>query len=77
MPEVTVFTRTTCGPCRTVKYYLEKQGIPFLEKNVDADPSLMNEIIERTGFMQVPTIKINEYFVSGANLPLISKLLMV
>lgn len=77
MPDVVVYTRTTCGPCRTVKYFLTQKGIPFKEVNVDDDPSLMQEILARTGFMQVPMTLVNGIAISGANFGLLNKSLMV
>lgn len=73
---VTIYTRPTCGPCRTVKYFLQKKGILYTEKNVD-DPDNMAEFTKFTTAMQLPFTLIGANSVSGANIPLLSKLLMV
>lgn len=77
MPAVKVYTRTTCGPCRTLKYWLQSKGVPFTEINVDDDPKLMDEVIAKSGYQMVPMIEVGEKCISGLNLPLLSNLLMV
>lgn len=78
MPTVKVYTRTTCGPCRTLKHWLKVKGVPFIEINVDDDPKLMDIVIERTGLQMVPMIQVGEdKFISGLNLPLLSTALML
>lgn len=75
MPEVTVYTRNTCAPCKMLKTWLTNKGITYKEKSVDDDPSLMDEIIQKTGYMMVPVTQIGEQYVAGANIPFISQLL--
>lgn len=72
---VKIYTRTTCAPCQAVKQYLSRKGVTYEELNVDSDPSLMDEVFTRTGFMQVPTMEINGQYVSGANFGKIASLL--
>lgn len=77
MPEITVYTRSTCAPCKMLKQWLDNKGVHYDERNVDMDPTLANEIIENTGFMMVPCTKVGNQYVSGLNIASISKLLMV
>lgn len=77
MPDVKVYTRTTCGPCKTVKYFLTQKGISFTEINVDDDPRLMDEVLTQSGFMQVPLTMINGKAISGANIGLLNSALVV
>lgn len=77
MPEIVIYTRTTCAPCRAVKMWLKSKGFTFSEKNVDEDPKLVDEIIKRTGVMQVPMTLIGDTAVSGQNFSLLSKTLML
>ena len=74
---VTIYTRDSCGPCKTVKYFLDKKGVEYTELNVDENPSLMDEIIAKTGFQMVPTVEINGNYIQGLNLALLSKQLML
>lgn len=77
MPSVKVYTRTTCAPCQLLKRWLSNKNIPYEEINVDSDPAIMDEVIQRSGLQMVPMTQVGEQFVSGLNIALLSKLLMV
>lgn len=77
MPTVKVYTRTTCGPCRTLKHWLKTKNVPFEEINVDSDPKLMDEVIQLSGLQMVPVTTVGDRVISGLNLPLLSNLLML
>jgi glutaredoxin len=53
------------------------KNVAYQEKSLDDNPELMSEVQERTGFSMVPMILVGEKVVSGANLGLLSELLMV
>lgn len=74
---VKIYTRTTCAPCRAVKQWLSNKGVSYEEVNVDDNPSFIDEIIKRTGVMQVPMILVDDTAISGMNFALLSKTLMV
>lgn len=76
MPKVTVFTRTTCAPCRTVKYWLQKQGITFVEKNID-QPENAAEFSRFADMPMVPLVLIGDQKIQGLNIARLSELLMV
>ena len=76
MPEVTVFTRTTCAPCKTVKYFLQKKGIVFTEKNID-EPENADAFAELSDFPMVPLVIVGDKKIQGLNLSLLSNMLMV
>ena len=72
-----VYTRTTCAPCKTVKYWLNKKGIEFREKNID-EPEYAAEFAQFSKVSMVPLVLTpTGQTVQGLNLPLLSKLLMV
>jgi mycoredoxin len=56
-PQMTVYTTTTCGPCRRLKRQLSELGIPFNEVDVDEHPEF-NARIEAAsgGYRTVPTV---------------------
>jgi glutaredoxin len=66
---VKVFTRTTCGPCRTVKYWLQKNKVSYEE--VD---------ISNSNHISAPTIEIGsgeeKLVIVGPNLKLLTELLL-
>lgn len=77
MPTVKVYTRTTCGPCRTLKHWLKSKGVPYQEINVDDDPKLMDEVIQLSGLQMVPVTIVQDKVISGLNLSLLSATLML
>lgn len=77
MPKVVVYTRTTCGPCKTIKYFLNKKGIPYDEMNIDDDPVAAREFSELASVPMVPLVRVGDQQFQGMNIPLLAKLLMV
>lgn len=73
--KVTVYTRTTCGPCRTLKYWLKNKNINYTEKNVDQDKNYTDELLKLTGFQIVPVVVIGNEHVMGVNIGRINELL--
>lgn len=65
---VVIYTRTTCAPCKMMKAYMSNKGIAYEEKDVDADPSLMDKVIELSGRMMVPVTVVGETVISGFNI---------
>lgn len=52
---VTVFTKSSCQPCRLTKRALDNKNIPYIEKRVDEDPEALAEIKD-LGYLQVPVV---------------------
>lgn len=74
---VTLYTKTTCAPCRGLKAWLARKGIAYTEVCADNDPTVYDKVVQLSGYQQFPCIVIGETVVSGANIGLISKLLML
>lgn len=52
---VTVYTKTTCQPCKATKRALTKKGISFEEINVELNPDARERVIA-LGFSQLPVV---------------------
>lgn len=65
---ITIYTRTSCAPCVNVKRLFTLKNIQYEERNVDTDPSLMEEVVRLSGYAMVPCIKIGDKVISGANI---------
>ncbi|MBI3453755.1 MAG: glutaredoxin 3 [Rhodospirillales bacterium] len=66
--KVEIYASQFCGYCYRAKQLLAKKNIAFTEYDVDADSSLRDEMIKRTGGMRtVPQIFIGEAHVGGSD----------
>lgn len=63
---VKIYSRPTCAPCATLKYWLNKKNVAYEEINIDSSG---------TGYMVAPTIVIGEHIISGLNLGRIAEIL--
>lgn len=54
---VKVYTKTVCQPCRFTKEFLKDKSIPFVEINVEEQPSALEEL-KLAGYMGVPVVAI-------------------
>lgn len=71
---VTVYTRTTCSPCKTVKWFLDKHGVEYVEKNID-DPAIMDEFSKLTSVQMVPLVVAGDSKIQGLNLQSLKKVI--
>ena len=77
MPEVTVYTTTTCPWCHKAMDFLKENKIKFTEVNVQENPDRANEVIEKSGQMGVPVIDIDNQIIIGYNETALKKLLKI
>lgn len=62
---VTVYSTNTCPYCTMMKNFLNDQGVPFKEVNVQTDPVAARKLVETTGQMGVPQTEVNGQWVLG------------
>ncbi len=65
MPDIIVYSTTYCPYCVRAKQLLERKDVEYQEIMVDHDPSLMQEMMERSQRRTVPQIFINEQSIGG------------
>ncbi len=75
MKEVTIYSTPTCQFCNMAKAYLREHNIPFTDYNVAENVEKRMEMVELTGQMGVPVIKIGDEVIIGFNQPRIAELL--
>jgi glutaredoxin 3 len=66
-PEVTVYVADWCPYCQRAKSLLTQKNVVFREINVEDEPGLREEMIERSGRRTVPQIFIGEKHVGGCD----------
>lgn len=64
MPEIIIYTTSTCPHCRSAKEYLNSRKIRFTEKDVSIDRAASHELAS-ANIMGVPAFKINGEFIVG------------
>ena len=62
---VSLYTVPSCEVCDLVRLYLEKNQVPFAEKNVQSSISLQNELEDKSGSLTVPTLVIGDLTLDG------------
>lgn len=62
---VTVYSTTICPYCVRAKQLLTQKGVAFEEINLDRQPELRAEVMQRSGRRTVPQIWVGETHVGG------------
>ena len=65
MKTVTIYSTPVCHFCHAAKDYFKDKGVEYTEHDVAADQEKRQEMIEITGQMGVPVIRIGDDVVVG------------
>ena len=65
--QIIIYSTTWCAFCKTEKQYLDKLGIAYVEKDIEADKDAYNELMAKNGgsFQGVPVTDIAGELVLG------------
>ena len=63
--EVVVYTTSWCGWCRKTVAYLTKRGVPFENRDIEAERMWRRELKQKTGSTSVPVIEIDGQIIRG------------
>ena len=72
---VKVYTTLGCPYCFTLKEFLKEKGVDFEEIDVSKDEKAKEEMIKKSGKLEVPVIEIDGQIVVGFDKGKIVKLL--
>lgn len=75
--KVEIFSTTTCHFCHMAKEWLTAKNIPFEDYNVGEDQDKRKEMVEMTGQLGVPVIRIGDEVMVGFNPAQMAKILEV
>ena len=75
MPNVKVYSTSTCPYCVMAKEFLKKNNIQFEDINVGINPKAGQELIDKSGQMGVPVLDIDGQIIVGFDKDAISKAL--
>jgi methionine-S-sulfoxide reductase len=63
--KVIVYSTPRCHNCREIKEFLKAKNIPFEEIDLATSAQARNEIIEKTGHISAPIVRIGDEFIFG------------
>lgn len=66
-PHVDIYSTPTCHFCHMAKEWLTAKGVAFSDFNVASDMDKRKEMVEMTGQLGVPVIKIGNDVMIGFN----------
>lgn len=75
MPDVKVYSTSTCSYCVMVKDFLKKNNIQFQNIDVGINPEASQEMIDKSNQMGVPVLDIDGQIIVGFDKDAISKAL--
>ena len=74
---VVIYSTPTCHFCHMAKDFLSERSIPFTDYNVAENMEKRQEMVQMTGQMGVPVIKIGNEIIIGFDQRKISQLLSI
>ena len=75
MPNVKVYSTSTCHYCISLKEFLKKNNIQFENMDVGMDRKASQEMMDKSGQMGVPVLDIDGQIIVGFDKEAISKAL--
>jgi glutaredoxin 3 len=65
MPEIIIYTGRLCPYCTMAKRLLDRKGVSYSEIDVDSEPNLRQQLMEKTKRRTVPQIYIGDRHIGG------------
>lgn len=75
MNTVTIYSTPVCHFCHAAKEFFKENNVAYTEHDVAADTDKRQEMIDMTGQMGVPVIRIGDDVVIGFDEPKLKELL--
>lgn len=75
--KIEIFSTPTCHFCSLAKDWFKEKGLTYTEYDVAADIDKRKEMVEMTGQLGVPVIRIGEEVLIGYNPSKMSEILSV
>lgn len=73
--DVTIYSTPVCHFCHAAKDFFKANNVEYTEHDVAADADKRTEMVEMTGQMGVPVIKIGDDVIIGFDEPKLKELL--
>lgn len=69
---VTVYSASWCAFCHAAMEYMDKLGVKYEVKDIEADRAIAEEAVEKSGQMGIPVIDIAGDIIIGFDRPKIN-----
>lgn len=67
--QVIVYSTTWCGFCKMAKQYFDSKNVKYTEIDVEQDRDAAMKMVEESGQMGVPVIRIGKELIVGFDRP--------
>lgn len=73
-PDITIYSTSWCAFCHTEMQWLDKLGIPYTAKDIEADKAAYEELMAKNGgaFQGVPVTDVKGDIILGFDRPKIT-----
>lgn len=68
-PTITIYTATWCAFCHAAKDYLDKLGVKYTDRDVEADPAAGQEAVTKSDQRGIPVLDIAGDIIIGFDRP--------
>lgn len=65
MKNVTIYSTASCHFCQLAKEFFKSKNIPYTEYNVGTDAVRRAEMVDLTGQLGVPVIRVDDQIIVG------------
>lgn len=66
---ITIYSADWCAFCHAAKGYFDKLGVPYVDKDIESDPAIAQEAIDKSGQTGIPVIDIDGTIIIGFDRP--------
>lgn len=67
--KVTIYSAAWCAFCHAAKQYLDKLGVQYTDKDIESNPDLAREAVQKSGQTGIPVIDIDGTIIIGFDRP--------
>lgn len=71
--KVIIYSADWCAFCHAAKEYLDKLGVKYDERDVESDPALAQEAVDKSNQMGIPVLDIQGDIIIGFDRPKIDE----
>lgn len=68
-PNITIYSASWCAFCHAAKEYLDKLGVKYTDKDIEADRANAEAVVKVSGQMGIPVLDIDGQIIVGFDRP--------